>query len=139
NAIPDLTSKPTNSPIEGVKSPMTYALGEFVCSESGRALFSTDALRAHELLNEGGSSGEMFGQIRSVAEKLWLVHVLRAFEKRNWLTTLKRVAFIVDGLLAVFSTSAWLSKRIAAEIKRINDLQKAINGTDMLIIGIEKS
>ncbi|HQU93694.1 MAG TPA: DNA double-strand break repair nuclease NurA [Pyrinomonadaceae bacterium] len=139
SAIPDLAKNPPSSPIDGVSSPMKYAMGEHACPTSGQALFSTDALRVHELLNDGGSSGEMFGQIRSATEKLWLVHVLRAFEKRGWLSTLKRVAFIVDGPLAVFSTSAWLSKPIAAELKRINEAQKVINGNDMLIIGIEKS
>jgi hypothetical protein len=138
-AMPDLARNPPKSPIPESNLSMAYASGEYKCSETGKALFATDALRFHELLNDGGSSGEMFGQIRSVMEKLWLVHVLRAFERKGWLSTLRRVAFIVDGPLAVFSTSAWLSKPIADEIKRINDLQKSITGQDLLIIGIEKS
>ncbi len=132
-------NRPPQSPIDGVDAPMTYGLGEYSCPVSGEALFSTDALRVHELLNDGGSSGEMFGQIRSAMEKLWLVHVLRAFESKGWFSTLKRVAFIVDGPLAVFSTSAWLTKPIASEIKRINEVQRTISGKDLLIIGIEKS
>jgi hypothetical protein len=127
------------SPIEGVEKDMTYGYGEYVCPHTGDALFSTDALRLHELMNSGGSNGEMFGQIMSTLEKLWLVHILRAFEKKGWLTTLRRVAFIMDGPLAVFSTSSWLTKVIEVELKRINDLQKKVNGTDLLIIGIEKS
>jgi hypothetical protein len=45
----------------------------------------------------------------------------------------------MDGPLAVFSTSSWLTKVIEVELKRLNDLQKQINGQDLLIIGIEKS
>lgn len=127
------------SPIEGVEEEMTYDYGEYSCPHSREALFSTDALRLHELMNSGGTNGEMFGQIMSTLEKLWLIHILRAFEKKGWLATLRRVAFFMDGPLAVFSTSSWLTKAIELELKRINDLQKEINGEDMIIIGIEKS
>lgn len=128
------------SPIEGFEvEDMTYDYGEYVCPHSGDALFSTDALRMHELMNPGGSNGEMFGQIMATLEKLWLIHILRAFEKKEWLATLRRVAFIMDGPLAVFSTSSWLTKVIEVELRRLNDLQTQINGQDLLIIGIEKS
>ena len=128
------------SPIEEFKdNDMTYDFGEYLCPHSGEALFSTDALRLHELMNPSGTNGEMFGQTMSTLEKLWLVHILRAFEKKGWLSTLRRVAFIMDGPLAVFSTSSWLTKVIEAELIRINDLQKKLNGQDLLIIGIEKS
>jgi hypothetical protein len=128
------------SPIDEFKDEdMTYEYGEYTCPHSGEALFSTDALRLHELMNPAGSNGEMFGQIMSTLEKLWLVHILRSFEKKGWLATMRRVAFIMDGPLAVFSTSSWLAKVIEVEIRRINDLQKKINDQDLLIIGIEKS
>ena len=128
------------SPIEGYENKdMLYDYGEYICPYSGEPLFSTDALRLHELLNPSGSSGEMFGQIMSTLEKLWLVHILRSFEQKEWLPTLRRVAFIMDGALAVFSTSSWLTKVISDEISRINELQKRINKQDLLIIGMEKS
>jgi len=128
------------SPIEEFKDQdMTYDYGEYLCPHSGDTLFSTDALRLHELMNPSGTNGEMFGQTMSTLEKLWLIHILRAFEKKGWLTTLRRVAFIMDGPLAVFSTSSWLTKAIDFELIRINNLQKKLNGQDLLIIGIEKS
>lgn len=127
------------SPIENVDEEMTYNYGEYVCPHSGEPLFSTDALRLHELMNPGGSNGEMFGQIMATLEKLWLIHILRAFERKEWLPTLRRVAFIMDGPLAVFSTSSWLTKVISHELTRINEIQMKINGQDLLIMGIEKS
>lgn len=128
------------SPIEGLEDEfMTYGYGEYTCPQTGKSLFSTDALRLHELMNSGGSNGEMFGQIMATLEKLWLIHILRAFERKGWLATLRRVAFVMDGPLAVFSTSSWLTKVIEVELERLNSLQKQINGTDLLIIGIEKS
>lgn len=127
------------SPIDDIDLSMTYGFGEYICPHSNEALFSTDALRLHELMNPKGSNGEMFGQIMSTLEKLWLIHILRAFEKKDWLATLRRVAFVMDGPLAVFSSSSWLTKVISFELTRLNDLQKKINGVDLLIIGIEKS
>ncbi len=136
-------SAPNNSlprsPIEDIDKEMTYGYGQFDCPYTGQPLYSTDAMRLHELMNPGGSNGELYGQIMSTLEKIFLVHVLRAFEIKKWLPTFRRVAIIMDGPLAVFSTSSWLTKSIETEIRRINTLQKAINGQDILLIGIEKS
>jgi len=132
-------SRPPRSPIEGFEGDMTYGYGEYECPNTSEPLYSTDALRLHELMNPSGSNGELFGQIMATIEKLWLVHILRAFEYKGWLPTLRRVAFIMDGPLAVFSTSSWLTKAINYEITRINELQRKVNGQDLLIIGIEKS
>lgn len=134
-------SKSPKSPIEGYEDiyKLTFGMGEYNCPNTNKILYSTDALRLQELMNPSGSNGEMFGQIMSTFEKLWLIHILRAFEKKRWLATLRRVAFIMDGPLAVFSTSSWLTKVISDELARINTLQKEINGEDILLFGIEKS
>jgi hypothetical protein len=130
-----------DSPIDELEEKMTYGYGEYICPHSGEPLFSTDALRLHELMNPSGSSGELFGQTMSTFEKLWFVNILRAFERKgtDWLRTLRRIAFILDGPLAVFSTSSWLTKVIEIEIWRINELQKKINNSDLIVLGLEKS
>lgn len=130
--------KPKN-PIVGVDQDMTYGFGQYVCPYSGEQLYSTDALRLHELMNPVGTNGEMYGQIMSMFEKLWLIHILRSFEKKNWLNLLDRVVFVLDGPLACFSTWSWINKSIIEEIYRINELQKKHTGKDLLIFGIEKS
>lgn len=126
------------SPIDGVDR-MTYGYGQYKCSESGEQLYSTDALRLHELMNPSGTNGEMYGQIMSMFEKLWLIHILRSFEKKDWLNILDRVAFVLDGPLACFSTWSWLNKSIVNELQRINEIQKKQTGKSLLIFGIEKS
>ena len=118
---------------------LVYNDGEYDCPDTREKLFSTDALRLHELMNPNGTNGELFGQIMSTLEKLWLINILRWFEISNNLHILQRVAFIVDGPLAVFSTSSWLTKVIEVEIERINEKQKKINGEDIIILGLEKS
>ncbi|MCL2722719.1 MAG: DNA double-strand break repair nuclease NurA, partial [Treponema sp.] len=132
-------AKKPDSPIDDIEKEMIYGFGEYVCPDSGEPLYSTDALRLHELMNPSGTNGELFGQIMSTLEKLWLINFLRYCEQKDFLSTLRRISFIIDGPLAVFSTSSWLTKVIEAEIIRINEKQKVINGHDMMIIGIEKS
>lgn len=127
------------SPIDEIDKDMTYGFGQYECPHSGEALYSTDALRLHELMNPAGTNGEMYGQIMSMFEKIWLVHILRSFERKEWLNLLDRVAFVLDGPLACFSTWSWLNKSITYELIRINDLQKKQTKKDILIFGIEKS
>ena len=131
-------SKAPKFPCDG-EQDYQYGYGQYDCFTCGKSLYSTDALRLHELHNPAGSCGEMYGQIMFTLERLWLIHILRAFERKNWLPTLRRLAFMIDGQLAVYSTSSWLTKSITDELKRLNDLQKTVNGTDLLILGIEKS
>lgn len=127
------------SPIDAVDQEMTYDFGQYICPHSGEPLYSTDAMRLHELMNPSGTNGEMYGQIMQMFEKLWLVHILRSFEKKEWLNLLGRVAFVLDGPLACFSTWSWINKSIIKEIARINNLQKKQTERDLLIFGIEKS
>jgi hypothetical protein len=118
---------------------LQYGEGEYLCLFTNEKLFSTDALRLHELMNPTGTNGELFGQIMFTLEKLWLINILRWFELSNNLSILRKIAFFSDGPLAVFSTSSWLTKVIEYELHRINDLQKKINNDDMIILGLEKS
>jgi hypothetical protein len=114
--------------------------GTYSCMCPSRLpLHSTDALRFHERFNESGKNGEVFAEIMQVVERVWLVHVLRGLESQGHLNALTRLAVIMDGPLAVFGQPAWISQAINKELKRINDKLRATTGSDMLIIGVEKS
>jgi hypothetical protein len=103
-------------------------------------LYSTDALRVHEGMNPEGTNEKMFGEIRQVIERLWVVHVLRTFEAKGWLGMLSELAIVLDGPLAVFGHPAWLNKAIYQELSRINVLvRKATGGQDLLLVGVEKT
>lgn len=138
--LEDGFSKPAKSPIEGWEhTNMIYEHGKYTCPSSGQALYSTDALRLHELINPIGDNGGMYGQIMSMLEKLWLIHILRAFEQKKWFELLGKIVIILDGPLACFSAWSWMHKVIIKEINRINGAQKQQTHTDLLIFGIEKS
>lgn len=113
-------------------------LGECQC-RLRRAIYSTDALRIHEGFRSQGSNGEALGEVMQVWERLLLVHLLRCFERRGWLTALTRVAFVLDGPLAVFGHPAWLSAAISSELKRLNAKVLAETGENLRLLGIEKT
>lgn len=114
---------------------------EYRCDACDAPLFSTDAMRLHELLSPHEPCDKMYGHVMNTYEKLWLIHILRAFERRGseWLALLGNLAFVLDGPLGVFGTPAWLSTPIRSEVARINQKQADVTGTDMMILGIEKS
>ena len=115
--------------------------GSYQCGcERQQKLYSTDALRVYENLQEGGSNASLYTEVMQVWERIWIVHVLRTLEAKKLLPVLKRLAIIVDGPLAVFGHPAWLSAAISQELRRINEKAKQINdGLDILLIGVEKT
>ena len=115
--------------------------GCYECSICHLPLYSTDAMRCHELFSDIDSCDKMYGQIMSVMERLLLIHILRAFEKQGetWLSIISDMAFFIDGPLAVYGTSAWLSKPIRTELGRLNEVQKKYTNCDLLILSIEKT
>lgn len=102
-------------------------------------MFSTDALRIHERFHDAGSNGEAFGEVMQVWERLLLLHLLRCFERREWLDRVNRLAFVIDGPLAIFGHPAWLSAAIKTELKRLNAAVREKTGDDLIILGIEKT
>jgi hypothetical protein len=72
-------------------------------------------------------------------ERILLLHLLRWFERRNFLDRVPKIAFVVDGPLAMFGHPAWLSPLIKVELKRLNKIVRDRTGNDLVIIGVEKS
>jgi len=119
----------------------TLGTGEYQCEcQLSRPLFSTDALRIHERMNPAGSNGAIFAEVMQVFERMWIIHILRTMEQKGWLSSLRGLAFVLDGPLAVFGQPAWLSQAIYRELMRLNSVvREATRGLDILFLGIEKS
>jgi len=134
--------RPLNCPyeIEGCELHFNPGKGisSCICSQK-RAIYSTDALRIHERFHESGMNGEAYGEMMQVWERLILIHLLKCFERRGWIDQFNRVAFIIDGPLAVFGHPAWLSAAIKTELKRLNKTVRSQTGKDIIILGIEKT
>jgi hypothetical protein len=125
---------------EGCVERITIPAGVSSCPCPKKCpVYSTDALRSHEGFRDTGTNGEAYGEVRQVWERLLLIHVLRLFEKKQLLDRMDRMAFVLDGPLAIFGHPAWLSAAISQELKRLNTIVRAATGRDLLILGIEKS
>lgn len=107
--------------------------------ELRRPIYSTDALRIHERFLDIGTNGEAFGLVMQMWERILLVHLLRCFERRGWLDKVGKLAFFLDGPLAVFGPPAWLSAAINTELKRLNAQVRQKAGNDLIILGVEKT
>lgn len=136
------TSRPSRCPYSelGCEERFVVAPGLSSCQcPERRSVWSTDALRIHERFYDTGTNKEAFGEVMQVWERVLLVHLLRAFERRGLLAQAHRIGFFVDGPLALFGHPAWLSAAISAELQRINALVRNLSGHDLVIVGVEKT
>ena len=136
------TTRPQSCPYQDLGCDKSLVIGRGLsacpCAER-RPIWSTDALRIHERFNDVGTNGEAFGEVMQVWERVLLVHLLRAFERRNLLARAHRVGFFLDGPLALFGHPAWLSAAISGELQRINTAVQKLTGRDLVIVGVEKT
>lgn len=136
------TAKPQSCPYEedNCVEHLNVPPGLSSCACSRRlAIYSTDALRIHERFHDVGGNGEALGEVMQVWERILLVHIIRSFERRGWLSRLSRLAFVLDGPLAFFGHPAWMSGAVGKELKRLNGKVRSETGRDLLILGIEKT
>jgi hypothetical protein len=127
-------------PIDGCQKRYRKGIREYRCEcEKAELMFETDAFRFHERFNDLGSNGEVHGEVRHVLEVLSLVNILRFFEHNDRIQHLRDCAFVLDGPLAVFGQPAWIAPYVKGELQRISAKARAVNGTDILVLGLEKS
>lgn len=113
--------------------------GEYACHCDRREkMFETDMLRLHEYFDGVRSGGEALGRLRSVLEILILLNILRFFVEKCP-EYLNGCAFVLDGPLAIFGAPASILRPIREELIRLNDEARKVNGTDIVVFGIEKS
>ena len=67
------------------------------------------------------------------------MNFLRWIEMKGLFRSLRRIAIVLDGPLAVFGHPAWLSHAIYYELSRINEASRKATGEDILLMGVEKS
>ncbi len=93
------------------------------CHDCGIEILLSDALRAQEIFSDEEPCGDAHGRIRQAFEILCLVNLLRGLARtENGRTALCRIAFVLDGPLAAFSTIAVLQPGVLGELHRIDRL-----------------
>ena len=92
------------------------------CDECGTTVLLSDSLRAQEIFSDEQPCGDAHGRIREALEILTLMNLLRELVKiPNGRQALRRIAFVLDGPLAAFSTIAALQPGVLRELRRIDE------------------
>ena len=93
------------------------------CEKCGFEVLLSDALRVQEIFSDEESCGDAHGRIRHALEILCLMNLLRGLsETSKGRVALSKIAFVLDGPLAAFSTIAVLQSGILRELRRIDKL-----------------
>lgn len=92
------------------------------CGECGTDVLLSDALRAQEIFSDEQSCRDAHSRIREALEILSLMNLLRELVKiEAGLRALRRIAFVLDGPLAAFSTINVLRVGVLRELRRIDE------------------
>lgn len=111
---------------------------ECSCSNAPKKIYITDLLRFHEGFSDTGSNEDINTQLMSLLEKMMLVNLIDNFNvlgKKVGAGIIKKIydktVFVMDGPLAIYNYSSWLSLRI---LKFLTS-----NENNLKVIGIEKT
>ncbi len=109
------------------------------CPECGGALYPTDILRIHEEVKELQPNEGPLHRIMNLLEHINLIAYLRYLIKRRP-EVLNKIAFIIDGPLALFGPTAWVHRAIFNYINgKIYQTLASKKIEYPVIVGIEKT
>lgn len=124
---------------DDANNTMNCGIGEYPCHcSANKTLYNIDLLRIQEVINEDSQNKTANSLIMQVVEKLILVNILHHYEATN-LEQLVKTIFIVDGTLAIYNVSSWLSKYIHLEIVRLSQKCQAVYKRGLSVISLEKT
>jgi len=114
--------------------------GEQYCNGCGNVIYPSDVLRLWEEVFDFQSNAVAMTRFMLLVEHILPIHYLQYLTSLNYpLDQLSSIAFIIDGPLAIFGTSAWISRPIMKYYYSINE--KLINNSlpGIIILGLQKS
>ena len=108
------------------------------CPVCGEAVYATDCLRIWEEVDEVQSNHVALLRFMNIVEHLLPIHYMR-YLMIHAPSRVSRVAFFVDGPLAIFGTAAWLHASILKFINNTNELLNSRGELSLLIVGLQKT
>jgi hypothetical protein len=101
-------------------------------------IYPTDCLRLWEEINDYQSNQVAISRLMLILEHLIPIHYMRLFYRRAYLN-LTRIAFFIDGPLAIFGNAAWMHRSIMIYVNEINHKLIRKGQRPMVIIGLQKT
>jgi hypothetical protein len=112
------------------------------CPSCGGPVYLVDALRLHERIDEEQGAGAILGYVMTALEHIVLVHLVRTIWSVKP-SALREIAFVKDGPLAFFGTTAPLSgpmRELATFLARGGKGAGETGSQSLLnVVGLEKS
>lgn len=108
------------------------------CPSCKKMVYATDWLRLHEGISDFGDNTSAITRMMNAVEHLLLAAFILEL-RQNSPTALSRVAFVIDGPLALFGEPAKLHKRLMALIHEANTWLSRHGLEPALIIGLQKT
>ncbi|WP_432723886.1 hypothetical protein R0381_000737 [Jeongeupia wiesaeckerbachi] len=109
-----------------------------LCNACGESVYMTDWLRLHEGVSDFGDNTVAMTRMMNCIEHLLLVALIRqVFESDA--RALSKMAFIMDGPLAIFGQPAKLHARIMEFLYKVNARLTELNQEPLLLMGLQKT
>ncbi|MCL4485317.1 MAG: hypothetical protein M1537_03090 [Nitrospirae bacterium] len=107
------------------------------CPRCGISVYATDSLRLFEEISDFGSNASPITRFMNAIEHLTMASLIRMLSEQQP-TALSKMAFFIDGPLAVFGQPAWISKRLMGFYHRISQDLITRGLRIPVIIGLQK-
>lgn len=101
-------------------------------------VYPTDCLRLWEEINDYQSNQIAISRLMLILEHIIPVHYMRFFYQRAYLN-LTRMAFFLDGPLAIYGSAAWMHRSIMIFLTDINKKLERKGQPPLLVIGLQKT
>lgn len=109
-----------------------------ICVSCGTTIYATDSLRLHEGISDFGNNTSAITRMMNVVEHLLLVAFIMELLQADP-SALSKIAFVMDGPLALFGEPAKWQPRIMKLIFKTNQKLSSLGLEPMLIVGLQKT
>ena len=108
------------------------------CPSCKEEIYFTDSLRIHEQISDFGSSTSAITRFMNVTEHLIIATLIRMLSDKQP-DVLSKMAFIIDGPLAIFGQPARIHSRLMKLYYEINKKLQSMRLNPPIIIGLQKT
>ena len=108
------------------------------CPKCNNDIYFTDSLRLHEQISDFGNSTSAITRFMNVTEHLLMATLIRMMAD-NYPEALSKMAFIIDGPLAIFGQPARVHARLMRLYYDISQKLQSMNLSAPIIMGLQKT
>ena len=118
----------------------TKSVQKNTCPSCNTTVYATDWLRLHEGISDFGNNASAMTRMMNAVEHLLLAaFILELLQDTSHVQALGKIAFVIDGPLALFGEPAKLHQRIMSLLYKANLKLAELGFEPLLVIGLQKT